>query len=100
MTDNEKLIKIKSLADKMYYAAFNLTTDASLLRKTMDDYHQFLIYEYHKEEPVSEDLEEEIDNYVKRNGYDGLDSIEEVRYIANHFAKWQKTKDEEYLKKC
>lgn len=43
-----------------------------------------------QEEPVSEDLEEEIDNYVKRNGYDGLDSIEEVKYIANHFAKWQK----------
>lgn len=43
-----------------------------------------------QEEPVSEDLEEEIDNYVKRNGYDGLDSIEEVKYIANYFAKWQK----------
>lgn len=42
------------------------------------------------EEPVSEKLKEEIDNYVKRNGYDGLDSIEEVKYIANHFAKWQK----------
>ena len=41
-------------------------------------------------EPVSEGLEEEIDNYVKRNGYDGLDSREEVEYIANHFAKWQK----------
>ena len=58
MTDKEKLIKIKSLADKMYDAAFNLTTDASLLRKAMDDYHQFIINEYHKEEPVSEDLEE------------------------------------------
>ena len=43
-----------------------------------------------QEESVSEDLEEEIDNYVKRNGYDGLDSIEEVKYIANHFAEWQK----------
>ena len=42
------------------------------------------------EEPVSEDLEEEINNYVKMNGYDGLDSIEEVKYIANHFAKWQR----------
>lgn len=41
-------------------------------------------------EPISDDLEEEIDNYVKRNGYDGLDSREEVKYIANHFAKWQK----------
>ena len=45
-----------------------------------------------QEEPVSEDLEEEIDNYVKRNGYDGLDSKEEVKYIANHFANWQKEK--------
>jgi len=54
MTDKEKLEKIKSLADKMYDAAFNITTDASLLRKAMNEYHQFLIYEYHKEEPVSE----------------------------------------------
>lgn len=43
-----------------------------------------------QEELVSEELEEEIDNYIKRNGYDGLDSIEEVKYIANHFANWQK----------
>ena len=90
MTDKEKLIKIKSLADKMYYAAFNMTTDASLLRKAMKEYRQFIIHEYCKEEPVSEDLEEEIDNYIKWNGYDGLDSREEVKYIANHFAKWQK----------
>lgn len=58
MTDKEKLIKIKSLADKMYDAAFNMTTDASLLRKAMDEYRQFIINEYHKEEPVSEELEE------------------------------------------
>lgn len=43
-----------------------------------------------QEEPVSDDLEEEIDNYIKRNGYDGIDSEEEVKCIANHFAKWQK----------
>ena len=49
-----KLKKIKSLADKMYNAAFNMTTDASLLRKAMDDYHQFIIYEYYKKEPASE----------------------------------------------
>ena len=55
MTDKAKLEKIKKLADAMYYAAFNLTTDASLLRKAMDDYHQFIIYEYYKEEPASED---------------------------------------------
>jgi hypothetical protein len=58
MTEKEKLIKIKSLADKMYNAAFNLTTDASLLREAMVEYNQFIINEYCKEEPVSEDLEE------------------------------------------
>lgn len=58
MTDKEKLEKIKSLADKMADTAFNMTTDASLLRKAMDEYHQFIINEYHKEEPVSEELEE------------------------------------------
>jgi hypothetical protein len=42
---------------------------------------------------VSKELEEEIENYVKRNGYDGLDSIEEVKYIANHFTNWQKLQD-------
>ena len=49
-----------------------------------------ILAEMRGEEPVSEELEEEIDNYIKRNGYDGLDSIEEVKYIANHFAEWQK----------
>ena len=90
MTDKEKLEKLEELADAMYYAAQYLTTDASRLHKAMDEYHQFIINEYHKEEPVSEDLEEEIGNYIKMNGYDGLDSIEEVKCIANHFAKWGK----------
>ena len=65
MTDKEKLEKLKKLADAMYYAAFNLTTDASLLRKAMEEYHQFLIYKYYKEEPVSKNLEEEIEEYWK-----------------------------------
>jgi len=43
-----------------------------------------------QEEPVSEDLVEEVGNYIKMNGYDCLDSIEEVKYIANYFAKWGK----------
>lgn len=59
MTDKEKLIKIKLLADKMSDTAFNMTTDASLLRKAMDDYHQFIINEYHKEEQIIKELQEE-----------------------------------------
>lgn len=38
-----KLQKLKKLADAMYHAAQYLNTDASHLRKTMDEYHQFVI---------------------------------------------------------
>lgn len=38
-----KLQKLKKLADGMYRAAQYLTTDASHLRKAMDEYHQFVI---------------------------------------------------------
>jgi hypothetical protein len=55
MTTEDKLLKLRKLADAMYYAAQYLTTDASRLHKAMDEYHQFIIHEYHKEEPVSED---------------------------------------------
>ena len=57
MTDKEKLEKIKELADAMYYAAGNLGPNVGSgerLRKTMGEYHKFIINEYHKEEPVSE----------------------------------------------
>ena len=38
-----KLQKLKKLADGMYCAAQYLTTDASHLRKAMEEYHQFII---------------------------------------------------------
>jgi hypothetical protein len=38
-----KLQKLKKLADAMYRAAQYLTTDASHLRKAMEEYHQFVI---------------------------------------------------------
>ena len=49
LTDKEKLQQIKGLADGMYYAAMNLTTDASKLRKAMERYHQFIIKHYYEE---------------------------------------------------
>ena len=39
----KKLQKLKKLADAMYRAAQYLTTDASHLRKAMEEYHQFII---------------------------------------------------------
>lgn len=41
----EKLIKLKKLADNMYYAAQYLTTDASKLHEAMKQYRYFTIYE-------------------------------------------------------
>lgn len=64
MTDKEKLEKLKKLADAMYYAAHHLFDDASMLHKAMEEYHKFIINEYHKEEPVSEiDFEQELYKY-------------------------------------
>ena len=45
MTPQEKLDKIKQLADAMYEAAQMMSTDASRLKKAMQDYRQFVIYE-------------------------------------------------------
>lgn len=65
MTDKEKLEKIKALADKMYSRMAYLTSDTRPIRQAMDEYHQFIINEYHKEEPVSEDLDEAASRYAK-----------------------------------
>ncbi len=59
MTTEEKLLKLRKLADAMYYAAQHLTTDASRLHKAMEDYHQFVTNEYHKEEPTIPDIVDE-----------------------------------------
>lgn len=45
----EKLSKLKKLADKMYYAAQYLTTDASKLHKAMEEYRQYVINELKEE---------------------------------------------------
>lgn len=61
MTTEEKLEKIKKLADDMYYAAANLGANVGSgerLRKTMEDYHKFIIHEYNKEEPKNDWLQE------------------------------------------
>ena len=57
---------MKKLADAMYYAAQHLTTDASRLHKAMEEYHQFIINEYHKEETVS-DLEEVATSFARKD---------------------------------
>ncbi len=45
MTQEEKLEKAVKLADAMYYAAQQLTTDASHLSKAMKDWWQFKNFE-------------------------------------------------------
>lgn len=87
MTDKAKLEEIKKLADAMYYAALNLTTDASLLRKAMNEYHQFVIHKYCKEEPVSEDLGKYINELSKQ--FPEV-SFAKLSRIAVRVAKWQR----------
>lgn len=50
MTPQEKLTKLKQLADAMYYSMQNLTTDTTRIRKAMQDYRQFVIYELKESE--------------------------------------------------
>ena len=88
---NEKLKYIKKLADAMYYAAQYLTTDASRLHKAMDEYHQFIINEYHKEEPVSEELEEAAKNHAVERYRVTRDMVlaEKCKWSFQTGAKWK-----------
>ena len=45
MTLQEKLVKLKQLADAMYYSMQNLTTDTTKIREAMNNYRKFVIYE-------------------------------------------------------
>ena len=94
MEDKEKLEKAVKLADNMYYAAQYLTTDASKLHKAMEDYHQFIINEYFKEEPVSEDLQEaammHFKDVMERKAKTGLETANMTSFKAG--AQWQKEK--------
>ena len=103
MTDKEKLIKIKKLADAMYYAAQYLTTDASRLHKAMDEYHKFSIHEC-KEEPVSEDLEEAAKNVGQKYFPDEYNIWARPNYEAvkvecafKDGANWQKAQDQSII---
>ena len=45
MTPQEKLIKLRQIADAMYAAALNMSTDASILHEAMRNYRNFVISE-------------------------------------------------------
>lgn len=117
MTTEDKLEKIKKLADDMYYAAANLGANVGSgerLRKTMEEYYKFIIHEYNKEEPVSEDFETALEKkvreaqdwtYIEEEGGEcplyeefGADDLEE---FARWGANWQKQQFEKNrLKRC
>ncbi len=88
MTDKEKLEKIKELADKMYSNMAYLTSDTRPIRKAMDEYHQFIVNEYHKEEPISEDLNTAAKEYAN-NITDKLGYRLQLRRAVCFGANWQ-----------
>ena len=65
MTEKEKLEKIKRLADAMYNKMAYLTSDTRPIRQEMEDYHNFIVHEYNKDEQVDKpiDFEQELYNY-------------------------------------
>ena len=89
----DKLAKIKKLADAMYYAAQYLTTDASMLHKAMYEYHNFIIYEC-KEEPVSDEFEEQVKALWKEvntgHNYSIIGSYNIFYWLCLDIANWQK----------
>ena len=99
MIDKLELKSCHEVVDTVYVAEVNSIfygkpTDPDILTVVIKDGKRLYCDEVCPidslhEEPASKDLEEEVDNYVKRNGYDGLDSIEEIKYIAQYFTKWQ-----------
>ena len=91
MTDKEKIISEIQRRINLFRKDGKLGSDTEIALYGLINFINSM-----QEETVSDDLEEETNNYVKRNGYDGLDSIEEVKYIAQYFTKWQKTKDDSY----
>ena len=113
MTVEEKLSKAIKLADAMYNRMQNLTTDTSGIRKAMDEYHQFIINEYYKEDTEKDfgiknsDLEEACDEYYdetwdehggKAMVVDGCHDIWFPSQATDDFfkagAQWQKEQDQ------
>lgn len=88
MTNKEKLEKAVKLADGMYYAAQYLTTDASRLHKAMEEYHQFIINDYCKEELANEELDRAAYRYA--NCTANLDARETRFRGFTTGAQWQR----------
>lgn len=93
MTNKEKLKKIKELADAMCLKMQNLTTDTLGIRKAMEEYRQFIINEYNKEDTVSEELEE-TSKYYASNNTPWDDCVNEMQESFKAGAKWQREKGE------
>lgn len=81
MTDKEKLEKIRS--EVIWY--IHLRNEGIIIGSCGDFEKLLKFIDSLQEEPVSEDLEEEIGRYFKENG-------DKWAYtdVARHFAKWQK----------
>ena len=78
-------------ASKVLYNDF--TKDEAVVLgkyKALEDILKFL--DSLPEEPASEDLEEEIKNYIQKEYPDGM-GFPNVPKIARHFAEWQKQRD-------
>ena len=96
MTDKQKIRAEIERRMKTCEEAFN-TCPSTAFGSRIDSYKALLSFiDSLPEEPVSEDLEEEIENYIKDSlaikfpTTDKEQKKADIRYIARHFADWQR----------
>ena len=96
MTDKQKIRAEIESSMKACEEAFNICPSTAFGSR-IDSYKALLSFiDSLPEEPVSEDLEEEIENYIKDSlaiKFPTTDKEQikaDIRYIARHFAEWQR----------
>ena len=100
MTKKQTIQMLESIeercADFPYMTAQDWVTIAAAKRHLNECIYKEMMEEAEREEPVSKDLEEEINKFVDIPENQGNPDLkEELSKCAHHFAQWQKQQDEE-----
>lgn len=101
-TWKDELIKLAKSEEPIYKSNWLAELQAKLDSLSKEDFENVIAKydKYGKEEPVSDDLESEIQRYNNslnldaEENYEWDDIASNVILAARHFAKWQKAKDE------
>jgi hypothetical protein len=84
-TDEDRKVLCDGCTEKCRYSKLNTMLDDALSKETKKSWNKRL-----GEEPVNEDLEEELSAYVNSEEYLNNIGTSGLLLIARHFADWQK----------